>query len=981
MLGVRLARSLGRQRLGRALRLESLEERRLLDSEGMLEIARFDSDAELETMLVNEALDRYEHLFEQPAWSRGWWGCFACDFFPFGDVAFADGGFEAVPPPDHSDTNTQVAGVDEADYVETDGNFLYMLNEEELVIADAWQPSELHMLSRVDIDGRPIGQYLKGDRLTVISQTQQYYEPWLGQPWIGGPLIDVGFDFAPPLEWTPPRTKLTVLDVSDRANPSVVQAVELDGNYLSSRAIGDHVYLVTNTNFGLPEPELLCEDINPDENNNAPCVYESREAYLERVTGNVVELSLPHYSVLDASGQVTDDVMMMQSTDVYRPVSKSFPNLISVSVFDMADEAAGPTSSTGVPTTYTSTVYSSIDSLYLTNAAWGTEWSRGEISSILKLDIVDEGRGVELTATGQVPGRLLNQFSMDEFNDPSGAEYFRLATTTGFGQDSDNRVYVMQQSGDDLEITGKTARLAPGEQIFSVRFTPYTGYVVTFRQTDPLFTIDLTDPASPRVTGELHIPGFSNYLQPVSEDYLVGLGRDADVDTGRARELQVSLFDVSDDEQPLLADRFSFDVPDWAWSEAISDHHAVGYYPKHQVLAIPVSNGRGWVAVDRSGNGRADFQAYRPRTDLYVFQLHLPDDADAEKASINFLGTVQHDEDVRRSVRIEDFLYTISSDTVSVHEILDPTVEVNRIDFGNSHAGVKTFEADLNNPSVSTAIETPERSAPIVTRVMVAGSDWDYDLVNYLTDTDEGLPLEVVPSAGANEIKIQFSEDVYVGMQDLRIISHNGNPYSIREFSYDADTHTAIWTISPTIPADSIRVRLIRVQDLSHQRLDGDFDGTSGGVFSYRFGVLPGDADGDGRVDRADLASARALALSQIGDEAYQVSHDIDSNGVINQADLDLIESQSGTTLPGFIAPLPGDANGDGRFDSGDLVRVMQRGLYRTGEFATYGDGDWNRDGLFDEGDLIFAFKTGNYQRDIAASIDALFAAGSDDED
>ena len=127
--------------------------------------------------------------------------------------------------------------------------------------------------------------------------------------------------------------------------------------------------------------------------------------------------------------------------------------------------------------------------------------------------------------------------------------------------------------------------------------------------------------------GELHITGFSNYLQPLNGDYLIGLGREADPNTGRAQELQISLFDVSDLSSPALADRYTFNVPDWAWSEAISDHHAVGYYPEHQVLAIPVSNGSGWVTVDRNGDGRVDLVVHVATADIDPALLQEENDA------------------------------------------------------------------------------------------------------------------------------------------------------------------------------------------------------------------------------------------------------------------------------------------------------------------------------------------------------------------
>jgi hypothetical protein len=972
------------RRAARGLGVESLEAKRLLAGDGEPELVRFESAAQLETFLLEDGLARWGGLFGQPAWSGRWFG-----FGPEGDilpVLRVDDSLAAPPEqPDHSETNIQVAGVDEDDIVETDGNYLYMLSGQELVIADAWQPSDMQVLSRVALDGQPIGQFLRNDRLTIIASTQ---DQWA----IGPPIEMIAVDaIAPFYEWTPPRTKVTVLDVSDRAHPSVVQQTELDGWYVESRAIGDFVYTITSDQFGLPEPMIKCDEAAAD---FAPpigdarlpvffdgsCTYETQEEYLQRVSGHILELGVPQYSSFDAQGQLVESGMITQPTDMYQPVAPDHWNLLTVAVFNMAGNEPGPVSSTSVPTTYATTVYGSIDSLYLTNPEWRTE-TQEEATSILKFDIVEDGSRVDLSAAGYVPGRVLNAFSIDEHDDGQGNEWLRIATTSGWGNTSDNRVFVLRQNGDQLETVGKTPQLAAGEQIFSVRFVDQTAYVVTFRQVDPLFAIDLSVPTDPQVKGDLHIPGFSNYLQPVRNDFLVGLGRNADPNTGRIQQLQVSLFDVADLSNPLLADRYTFAVPDWAWSEALSDHHAISYFPEYQVLALPVTND-GWVWLDSNGDGTADFQSYRPRTDLYVFHLELPGVANAQRtAKFQFLGTIEDDAQVRRSVRIEEFLYSISDNSVTVHPILDPKTLVAELHFGQEDVGVPVFEADRELEVVRTAIETPELVPPQVIDVFVGGTQWDGDVVNYLEA--EGMatiaddPLAVLPFAGVDQIKVKFSEDVLVGQNALTLVSQNNIAYGFRDFTYDTDTATAIWTLSSPIGADTVTIRLgaIRnsVTDTARHALDGDANGTAGGTFRAEYQVLPGDVDGDGRVDGADAALARLHVDAVLGEVGYSLAQDLDGNGRIDANDLAAIQQRDGTTLPGYVAPTVGDANGDGIFDSSDLVHVLQLGKYRTGEFASWEQGDWNRDGLFDEGDLIHAFQEGNYA-DAAAAIDAVLA-------
>jgi uncharacterized secreted protein with C-terminal beta-propeller domain len=962
------------------LHLESLEDRRVLAGDGDLELVRFQSATELESFLLNDSLARWQGLFGQPAWSGRWFG-----WGPEGDVVLAPqtDGSVATPPqqPDHSDTNVQVAGVDEDDIVETDGDHLYVLSGQELVIADAWQPNEMRVLSRVALSGQPIGQFLRSDRLTVISNT---YDQSIG------PAIDViALDAALPFyQWTPPRTQITVIDVSDRAAPRIIQTTELDGWYVDSRAIGDFVYTVTSDEFGLPEPMIKCESTPEGDGRveaallpqflDSSCVYETQDEYTARVAGHVLELGVPQYRSSDVAGNVLKTDLISQPTDIYKPVSRDYWNLLTVSVFDMAGDEPGPVSSTSVPTNYSSTVYGSLDSLYLVNPEWHID-TQQEATAVLKFDIGQDGTRVDLSGVGQVPGRLLNSFSLDEQRDGEGNQYLRIATTSGWGDESESRVYVLRDAGDVLETVGQTPALARGEQIFSVRFVGDTGYVVTFRQVDPLFAIDLSDPANPQVKGELHIPGFSNYLQPLRDDFLIGLGRNADPNTGRVQELQLSLFDVADLTSPQLADRYSFDVPEWAWSEALADHHAISYFPEHQVLTLPVSND-GWIWIDRDGDGGADLESYRPRTDLYVFRVQLPESGAADRsAELQFLGTITDDAQVRRSVRIEDLLYSISDNSVSVHPLLDPATLVAELHFGQEDVGVPVFTADRSLQPVQVAIETPEQAAPQVIDVFVGGTNWDPSFVGHLEA--EGMasitadPWTVFPFAGADQLKIKFSEDVLIGANDLMISGRDGASYSFRDFTYDADTATAVWTLAEPIGADTISVRLrgteASVSDMSGSPLDGDGDGTAGGTFAIEYATLPGDVDRDGHVDGADLALARMHAESALGDPDYSLEFDLDANGRIDAADLAAIQQRAGTTMPDYVPPISGDANQDGQFDSADLILVLARGKYRSGEYATWEDGDWNRDGLFDEGDLIRAFQEGHYA-DPAAAIAAV---------
>ena len=229
------------------------------------------------------------------------------------------------------------------------------------------------------------------------------------------------------------------------------------------------------------------------------------------------------------------------------------------------------------------------------------------------------------------------------------------------------------EDGDELEIVGSVEKLAPGERIFSARFVGETGYVVTFRQVDPLFSIDLSNPTKPVVEGELKIPGFSEYMQPIDENHLLAIGRDADPRTGRSRGLQISLFDVTDINDPKLEDRYTFEGEWGTYSAAEHDHHAFGYYPEYNTLAIPVtSSGRGsWIQEEWGGRFWVPAQYSEA---LQVFSV------DTEEG-FEFLGAVEHPSQVQRSLRVDDALYSVSYDTVKVNSITEPDNLLGQVHF------------------------------------------------------------------------------------------------------------------------------------------------------------------------------------------------------------------------------------------------------------------------------------------------------------
>lgn len=720
-----------RRHSGKRLSLEALEQRCLLDAQlGELvapaatnlgtnaqdlvsplsseqpisEVSRFESAAELEEFLIRDADRRYGDLFGKEAWYPPW---------PI-RLLETDGLSPAAvngikgDGTDFSGTNTQVAGVDEADIVKTDGQYLYLSSDRTVTIVDASVPTDLSVVSRVEIGNQPNAMYLNDDRLTVISTDYRGASP----PNVIVPAVDMPLEMVhmwPPLEPHEVETVLTVLDVSSPYEPLLVEQIDIQGRYTDSRMIDGTVFLVSNTEFRLPPPQIVpvpTDDGQPPENPGVslgPALvdeavvrppdwiappgqkyfYETAEEYWARIGDQAPELVLPNYTSYGPDGQELDAGLLSQPEEVYKPLGPDHDRLVSITAINVSADDPAIVSSTSAPIDWTSEVYVSPENLYLISPQFLPTVDGESGSTIYKFNLITEGDGIGLMATGHVPGRVLDQFSMDEYDG-----YLRIVTQRGWRQTARSDLFVLQQDGDRLNVVGAVEELAPGEQLFSVRFVDQLAFVVTFGPTggrwfDPLFTVDLSDPANPQVRGELEIPGFSNYLQLIDGEYLIGLGRNADETNGRPLEPQVSLYDVGDLDNPQLADRLSFAEDGRAWSEAFTDHHAISYFPDYAVLAIPLHR-YGPIPdpvvepADGEAAGSVDAPRSRHQSALWVFRIDVQ--ADANK--VELLGQIEHGSNLRRSVRIGDVLFSISHETVKAHEILDPDAQLGEVHYG-----------------------------------------------------------------------------------------------------------------------------------------------------------------------------------------------------------------------------------------------------------------------------------------------------------
>ncbi len=469
---------------------------------------------------------------------------------------------DAVEGQDYSGTNTQEVGVDEGDIVETDGDHVYVANSDGLRIvsvADATVVAEPEL---------PQGSHqllLDGARLVVVTSS------WSGAP----------------------DTIVSLFDVSDPTNPDLLRRSHLEGGVVATRSADGVARLVITTSFDQRLPFVQPNQFGLDEDS---ALAQNKEIIAE----STVEDWLPRWFDEDAEGGFGPMSQVLPCENVAAPPDFAGLGLTWIGSIDVNGDGS-PIGSAGIVSTG-DTVYASSDNLYVATQNWQWRWGGpvpldAEATSpapdenpappptLIHQFRLDDGTAASYVASGQVEGRLLDQFSMSEFNGD-----LRVATTTddqgGFGEQSESTVYVLRPDGDQLQQISSVGGLGKDEQIYAVRFIGDLAYVVTFRQIDPLYVIDLSDPADPVQAGELKIPGYSAYLHPVGDGLLLGVGQDA-TDTGRTTGTQLSLFDVSDPADPQ---RIST-LPIGGYSEVEWDHKAFLFWPEDGTIVLPVSPG------------------------------------------------------------------------------------------------------------------------------------------------------------------------------------------------------------------------------------------------------------------------------------------------------------------------------------------------------------------------------------------------------
>ena len=470
-----------------------------------------------------------------------------------GAAAGGDATMAAPAPstPNFSGTNTQEVGVDEGDIVETDGTHVFVASQDGVRIVDV---ASAQVIAKLDVPDGSHQLLLDGTRLLVATQ------PYTG--------VD---------------TVISLYDVADASAPTLLHRSHLEGHLMAARSIDGTARLVLTASFDARLPFVHPDMFGFDEDR---ALLRNKEI----IAASTVDDWMPRSFDESSDGTFGQMSTALDCSAVAAP--RDFAGLGVSWIASIDLRGSGESIGSAGIVSNSDVVYASENNLYLATVPW--DWNQPQTDvppnpevppTLIHEFSLGDGGTASYVASGEVPGQLLNQFSMSEF----GGDLRVATTTTSFNADQQpgsSAVRVLRPEGNELVQIGEVDGLGTNEQIHAVRFLGTQAYVVTFRQTDPLFVIDLSDPTAPVLTGELKIPGYSAYLHPVGDGLLLGVGQDA-TDEGRVLGTQLSLFDVHDPANPV---RLST-LPIGGSSDAEWDHHAFLYWPEDGTIVLPVSPG------------------------------------------------------------------------------------------------------------------------------------------------------------------------------------------------------------------------------------------------------------------------------------------------------------------------------------------------------------------------------------------------------
>ena len=549
----------------------------------------------------------------------------------------------------YSSTNVQVQDVDEADLVKTDGRYIYQVNSSGVVISRAYPAEEMKVAARLSFDDpgfRPSELYLDSDYLVVIGHSSDQAI----MPYDVGPQAK---RIAPPYYYQN-RVKTYIYDIRDKANISKTREIEVDGRYVSSRKIGSCVYLVAHHNINTYWIQERGDNLAP--------------TYRDTAVKNEY-VPVPYQEIRYIPPIAYPSYLVIAGFDLTRPTE---PAQISTYLGSGEDIYVSGKNLYIALTQYSNRLPQPMDGI-----AAEILLPQGQPGTLVYKFSLNQGRVTYLNK-GMVPGNILNQFSMDEYKN-----HFRIATTSRKG----NNLYILDEN---MSLAGRLEDIAPGERIFSTRFMGDRAYMVTFKNVDPLFVLDLKNPTKPAVLGALKIPGYSDYLHPYDDNHIIGFGKDtveiAQKDyTGRVVGTQsyylgmkMALFDVSDVSRPI--EKFVEKIGDRGTDSALlHDHKALLFNKDTGLLAFPVTlmELQGKPAINPMGypeHGSFTFQgAYVYNLDAvqgFTLRGRITHQTAGDLAKAGYYSANPQRE-VKRAMYIGDVLYTVSEEMLKANSLSD----------------------------------------------------------------------------------------------------------------------------------------------------------------------------------------------------------------------------------------------------------------------------------------------------------------------
>ena len=550
-------------------------------------------------------------------------------------------------------TNNQVNGVDEADIVKTDGSYVYIAQNGALRIIEAMRPK---LVSVTKVPGSVRDMFVQGDRAVVYSSSAAPHH-----------VCTYGYDCTFAGDST--STRITVLDLSSRARPKVVRNVELSGSLMASRRIGNAVHTVVADGDSAETAPYETWPAGLQMCGTREASVRAQFAQLKRENEQKLRAAATSLPTLRENGVARSLCETMLRTTLGD--GRAYTTIVS---FDLSADATPITTAT--IQSRPGAVFASADALYLSvvhrksggRGPWYSFYSSvNEASEVHKFHIGAKPRETRYLGSGIVPGHVLNQFAMDEWDGK-----LRIATTRGRVPDPEvesSLSILAEDEQHNLARIGAIEHIAPHEDIRAVRFDGDRGYVVTFKKTDPLFVVDLHDPTSPAILGELKIPGFSSYLHRIDPGHLLSIGFAADDqgDFAYFNGILLQLFDVTSPTAPKLLHKETIGTRGSS-SEAATNHLAFNYLADRGLLAIPMTvcegGGQGRTGSDLSFSG------------LLVYHVSIA-------GGFERLGGIDHGRTgascdtwwsnahslVKRSLFLDDLVYSIAPDRAKVQRL------------------------------------------------------------------------------------------------------------------------------------------------------------------------------------------------------------------------------------------------------------------------------------------------------------------------